>query len=253
MRRSLSIVQRCGIMRAGKFPTEWFMRLPLDRCSFVKLLAASGLTTLTFMRGCSRKPAMESLPIISRVEWGAVDINLLTSVEGDYDPIINPEGWYIYQEPLEQVLNTIVVHHSARPLSDGPLEIQRLHMEQKGYADIGYHYMIDETGQIYEGRLLTVRGAHTGGHNTGTVGIALMGNFEEIEPTEAQIESLKELGRCLVKDYKITHLAGHRDFQPGVTVCPGENLAILLPDIAAGLELEFGTGGYVGPATPVAN
>ncbi|MBN1316650.1 MAG: N-acetylmuramoyl-L-alanine amidase [Anaerolineales bacterium] len=233
----------------GRISMDHQMTLPLDRCSFLKLLAASGAAAyVAMLHGCSRRPAMESLPIISRAEWGALEINLETSVEGNYDPVTNPEGMYVYQEPLDQVLNTIVAHHSALPVSDGPLEIQHLHMERKGYADIGYHYVIDEKGGIYEGRSLMVRGAHTGGHNTGTVGIVLMGNFQEIEPTQAQIISLKELARRLVSDYKITHLAGHRDFQPGVTVCPGDNLERLLPDIAAVLGLKFGTDGYVGPS-----
>ena len=52
---------------------------------------------------------------------------------------------------------------------------------------------------------------------------------------------------CLIDAYAITHLAGHRDFQPGVTLCPGDNLEVLLPDLAAELGIAFGTEGYVGP------
>jgi N-acetyl-anhydromuramyl-L-alanine amidase AmpD len=164
-----------------------------------------------------------------------------------YDPVTNPGGWLVYTEPLPEVLTTIVVHHSALPLSDGPREIQQMHFQFKGYADIAYHYLIDETGQIYEGRSLTVRGAHTGGHNTGTVGIVLLGNFEVSQPTETQLASLHTLSACLIDAYAITHIAGHRDFQPGVTDCPGDNLEMLLPTLAAELGIEFGTEGYAGP------
>jgi hypothetical protein len=38
-------------------------------------------------------------------------------------------------------------------------------MSVKGYADIGYHIVIDSFGVLYEGRVLNARGAHTGGHN----------------------------------------------------------------------------------------
>ncbi len=190
---------------------------------------------------------MESLNIIPRSEWGAVEPDLDASIEGLYDPVSNPGGWLVYDEPLSKVLNTIIVHHSALPLSDGALEIQSKHVQFKGFADIGYNFVIDESGQIYEGRCLTARGAHTGGHNTGTIGIVLLGNFELTEPTEAQLTTLKRLVRCLAREYAITHLAGHRDFQPQVTVCPGKNLEALLSNLATELRLEFGTGGYVEP------
>jgi hypothetical protein len=74
-----------------------------------------------------------------------------------------------------------------------------------------------------------------------------MGNFEEIEPAAAQLTSLRELGTDLAATYALTHLAGHRDFQPGVTVCPGAGLAPLLPALAEVLGLEYGTGGYRAP------
>ena len=85
-------------------------------------------------------------------------------------------------------------------------------MQQRGFADIGYNYVIDEVGQVYEGRDLGARGAHTGGHNTGTIGIVLLGSFELTRPTTAQMVSLKALSRYLVDAYAISHLAGHRDF-----------------------------------------
>jgi N-acetyl-anhydromuramyl-L-alanine amidase AmpD len=119
-------------------------------------------------------------------------------------------------------------------------------MHTRGFADIGYQFVIDAGGRVYEGRSLDVRGAHTGGHNTGTVGIVLLGNFEEGVPAEAQLVSLERLSRHLADTYGITHLAGHRDFQPEETVCPGHNLAILLPELAQEFGLVYGTEGYVG-------
>ncbi len=201
--------------------------------------------------GCAPKRprwSLESLTIIPRAQWGAVEPDLNAPVEhGLYDAQTNPDGWMVYSQPLSQVLTTIVVHHSALPLTDGSLQIQQKHMRDKGYADIGYHFVIDDAGRIYEGRKLNVRGAHTGGHNTGTVGIVLMGNFEEAQPTAAQLSSLKLLVASLVSEYGIKYLAGHRDFQPDKTVCPGRNLEAFLPGLASELELNFGTAGYIGP------
>jgi hypothetical protein len=203
--------------------------------------------------GCApQRPrrSLDSLTIIPRAQWGAVEPDLNAPGEhGLYDAQTNPDGWLTYTKPLSQVLTTVVIHHSALPLTDGPLQIQQKHMHDKGYADIGYHFVIDAAGQVYEGRQLDVRGAHTGGHNTGTVGIVLLGNFEEAQPTVAQLASLKTLVASLAGQYGITYLAGHRDFQPDETVCPGRNLEVLLPGLAAELGLKFGTAGYVG-STP---
>jgi hypothetical protein len=223
----------------------------LSRRTMLRWLAVSvAAGTLAALGGSvpSPTPKPDTLTIIPRKQWGAVEPDLNAPNErGLYNATANPEGWRVYDQPLAQILNTIVVHHSALPLGDGPREIQRLHMQQKGLADIGYHFVIDTAGWVYEGRSLTVRGAHTGGHNTGTVGIVLMGNFETIQPSESQLTHLKLLIRRLVDEYRITHLAGHRDFQPDETVCPGKNLEPLFPGMAVELGLRFGTDGYKPP------
>lgn len=212
-------------------------------------LAAGGSMLLGVLGGCKQreKCSLDALSIIPRSGWGAVEPDIEKSAEGIYDPKTNPEGWMVYDKPLEEVLTTIIVHHSALPITDGPREIQKMHMELRHYADIAYQFVIDAGGWIYEGRSLTVRGSHTGGHNTGTIGIVLLGNFQEIEPTDAQMEALRKLSACLIDQYGINYLAGHRDFQPGITECPGDNLEPLLPRLAKDLGFQFGIEGYNGP------
>jgi hypothetical protein len=184
--------------------------------------------------------------IVPREEWGADPPNHDAPGEhGFFDPQQNAEGWMVYRPPLAEALTTLIVHHSALPLTDGPREIQVKHMVQRGFADIAYHYLIDAEGVLYEGRPLMARGAHTGGHNTGSVGVVLLGNFQEVEPRAAQLDTLRVIAAALRDAYALTHLAGHRDFQPGVTVCPGDRLAVRLPALAAEQALTFGTGGYV--------
>jgi len=203
--------------------------------------------------GCSTPstPQVEAPAIISRAEWKAVPPNLnATNETGLYDQQTNPGGWKVYAEPLAKVLRTVVIHHSALPPTEGPLQIQRLHMRERGYADIGYHFLIDPEGRIYEGRSLSVRGAHTAEHNTGTVGIVLLGNFDESRPAEKQLESAKTLLRYLVSKYKITHLAGHRDFVLGKTTCPGRYVEDIVWEWAGELDLTFGTAGYAHPNQP---
>ncbi len=188
-----------------------------------------------------RAPELAGLTMISRAVWGAQPRIVLSRIEaGDYHPALNRSGWRVYDQPLDQVLRTLVVHHSALPASDGPREIQRLHQQQRGFADVGYHFMIDAAGAIFEGRPINVRGAHVAGHNTGAVGACLLGNFERTAPTPAQLASLSELAVALCAAFGITHLAGHRDMPAQNTLCPGANLWPQLPALAAQLGLLHG-------------
>lgn len=211
------------------------------------------LSILLALTGCAPQddcPPM-LLVINNRASWGAAEPDIANSVEGFYDPVLNPGGWYTYPNPLREALNTFVIHHTATLTNNTPAAIQQGHMNQNGYADIAYHYIIDKEGMIYEGRNIGVRGTHTRSHNTGTVGIVLIGNFENEEPTAEQLCSLKRLALQLKNQYDITHLAGHRDFPNNETVCPGEHLADKLESIAANLKLDYGIDGYVGtPYTP---
>ncbi|MBN2005932.1 MAG: N-acetylmuramoyl-L-alanine amidase [Anaerolineae bacterium] len=197
-----------------------------------------------FLKYATHPGLPPALTITSRATWGAVEPNLEAANErGLYDPVKNLGGWLIYDAPLSQVLHTLVVHHTATFVKQHPRQVQRWHMQRAGLADIAYHFIIDAKGEAFEGRTINVRGAHTGGHNTGTIGVALLGHFDLWHPSEAQIVTLKFLITHLKQSYALTHLAGHRDFQPGITECPGQHLAIYLPTLAESAGLIYGTGG----------
>ena len=194
------------------------------------------------------KRPLDGFDLITRAGWGAGTANWETSGEtGVFDAEANPGGQLLYLEPLSDWLNTLIVHHSALEYLDGPREIQRLHILQNGFADVGYHFLVDGLGQVYEGRPLNERGAHTGGYNTGTVGVCLLGNFEVVQPVRAQLDSLREVAAYLREIVGISHLTGHRGFQPEATVCPGENLWPLLAEVAVETGLQWGTDGFVVP------
>jgi len=133
-------------------------------------------------------------------------------------------------------------------------DIYKYHTLTKGRGDIGYNFLIDPYGNVYEGRAggESVIGAHDSWNNTPSLGISLMGNFEIQHPTDAQIKSLIALVTALSKKYGIDplaktdyhiatttypymksvtnyRLAGHRD--AGITSCPGQYLYAQLPDI----------------------
>jgi hypothetical protein len=230
-----------------------------NRPSFLlAFLLAAGLGWLLYRfvkaETISLKDSPPSKPVIvSRAEWGARSLDLEAPEEfGLFDLQANPEGVLYYSSDLSAVLNTIVVHHSAIP-NAGPVEIQSLHMDGRGFADVAYHFMIAKDGRIYEGRELDIRGAHVQGFNTGSVGIVLLGNFNDEQPTESQLDSLRELADYLRYTYGIRYLAGHKDYpnqSPDGTECPGDNLYPLLPDLARELGLRYGIDAYIGPDKP---
>ena len=127
----------------------------------------------------------------------------------------------------------ITVHHSvvrtedtsAAETFDTVRGIQRDHMDSKGWGDIGYHFLIDPAGRVIEGRELVWQGAHAGGQNNiGNVGICLLGNFDEDQPTRAAIGSLDRLVLELQQKLGIPrfNVRPHRAWKE--TACPGRHL-----------------------------
>ncbi len=129
----------------------------------------------------------------------------------------------------------ITVHHegSAKPNNDTtPAQvaatlrlIQSQHRKRMGAGDIGYHFIIDRTGTIWQGRDWAFQGAHTSGANSNNIGVMLLGNFEIQQPTAQQVAALKMLTASLVRKYRLNpqkDIYGHNDFCN--TKCPGKNL-----------------------------
>jgi len=159
-------------------------------------------------------------------------------------------------------LRLAIVHHTAgtndytRAQSAAIVRgIEWYHVVGNGWNDIGYNFLVDRFGTIYEGRGggidRNVVGAHAQGFNVGTVGVALMGNFQSANPTAAEQNALVRLlawrldvahvdPRSLVVytsggNYKFSAgrivtlraISGHRDTGP--TECPGGRAYALLP------------------------
>jgi len=146
--------------------------------------------------------------------------------------------------PAITTVTHMIVHHSAGPNSSSDygaavLSIWNLHKNTNGWDDIGYNWLIDPNGIIYEGRGggNNVRGAHFCGKNSGTMGICFLGNFETATPTPAALASLealtawkscdanldptgKNIHTSSTKDLFV--ISGHRDGCN--TLCPGANL-----------------------------
>lgn len=96
-------------------------------------------------------------------------------------------------------------------------EIRRWHKNERGWSDIGYHYVIDLDGTIEAGRDIETAGAHCTGHNAKSIGICYVGGCDEkMQPkdtrTEEQKTSLLLLLKYLRQRYPKAKIYGHRDF-----------------------------------------
>jgi N-acetylmuramoyl-L-alanine amidase len=134
-------------------------------------------------------------------------------------------GVYSLLEPARR----IVIHHSAS--DDGNASLFRLlHRAVFGWADVGYHYVIGNgtwspDGFVETGRPAGAAGAHARGHNSDSIGICLVGNFENWDPTPAQIESLSSLLLELILEAGLSRddVFLHRELPGMKTACPGRN------------------------------
>ncbi len=175
----------------------------------------------------------------------------------NYDENGNPLIW-----PLEypEKIRKIFVHHTASTNNlDNPAQavrdIYRWHAVSRGWGDVGYNYIIDQQGNIYEGRYggETVVGGHVLRANTGSIGIAVLGNFQESDVPQAALDSLVKLiadkaelhsidpnGATSFRGENISNISGHRDY--GATACPGERLYAQLPSIRTQVAQSIGQG-----------
>ena len=184
--------------------------------------------------------------VVTRAQWGA-DESMRRAAPG-FAPI-----------------SRMVVHHTVTPNNDpDPASTMRAmlayHVRANGWDDIGYNFVVDGAGRVYEGRWARsyaagevpdgespdgegVIGAHAEGENVGSVGVAVMGTFTDTAPPQPAVDALQRIlawkadrsgidptgtttwagGRVLAT------IVGHRDV--GSTSCPGDLLWSGLPAI----------------------
>lgn len=228
-----------------------FARITTDRpLGQVTVTAIDAQADKGFVEGAIRvaRAATNAPDIVPRSEWGA-DESLRFDSGGH-------EIWPPSFSPMQKA----VVHHTAGRNNDpNPAATVRAiyYMKTVGsdFGDIGYNFLIDEQGRIYEGRYSReyepgeahlaedragniVRGGHARDFNDGTVGIALLGTFTNRQPTNAARNALETLlawklerhgldplGASTYTNPVLGHtkflnnISGHRNVNP--TACPG--------------------------------
>jgi hypothetical protein len=220
----------------------------------VRKVGRVGRVRAFFVRSSGRstpalQPLMTETPtIVTRAQWGANE-----SIKRA--PPRYADG-----------VHFAIVHHTAGSNSYSASQsasivraIELYHVEANGWNDIGYNVLVDKYGQIFEGRYggmtRAVIGAHAEGFNVGSVGIALLGNYDSAKPTAAaraalvsllawrldlaHVDPLSKVVRVsdgnprypAGRKVTLNAISGHRDTGP--TSCPGTNLYAQLPAIRA--------------------
>ena len=125
---------------------------------------------------------------------------------------------YIKKYSNSRVMNTIVIHCSATKEDKdySVADIKKWHL-QRGFNDVGYHFIIKLDGTIEIGRPLDKVGAHVNNNNTGTIGICYIGGLDskgkpKDTRTDEQKDSLLNLITLLKNNINIKEIKGHRDF-----------------------------------------
>lgn len=172
----------------------------------------SSLLLVLAVGGCALKPATPDLAIVPVSAWGGTPA----------DPA----------KARRHTITHITLHHQGEPFKAGTDPRQYLRNLQswsrntKGWLDIPYHYIIDLEGRVYEGRDIAYAGdTNTEYDPSGHALIEVVGNFEEVEPNQQQLDAVVDVMAMLARKYKVPveHIASHRDHSDK-TVCPGANL-----------------------------
>ena len=174
--------------------------------------------------------------IFSRAQWGA-------------DERIRDQS-----NPSYGTISAGFVHHTVNANEYTEAEVPGIirsiyayHVKSRGWRDIGYNFLVDRFGRIWEGRFggidRPVIGAHTLGYNHAAFAMSAIGNFETVQPTDEMLRAYGQLfawklslhgvnpASMSQKVGKSTFAAinGHRD--AGSTACPGQYLYARIPSI----------------------
>ncbi|MBL7978615.1 MAG: N-acetylmuramoyl-L-alanine amidase [Bacteroidetes Order II. Incertae sedis bacterium] len=208
----------------------------LNEADEERLLAGTTQAAIVVPAGRFKAPRL-----IRRSEWNA---RAFACTNPD------PQPYYTY----------LTLHHTAWPVAQSDAasyknmkDIQDFHITGRGWCDIGYQFLMDQRGNLFQGRpfmneQLTLKdapqlviGSHVGNGNTGNIGLSLMGCFHPPEntsslscldkPGSALLDSVVTWFTFMADTYKVNpdNFRGHRDFNS--TSCPGDNNYVLLNEI----------------------
>lgn len=231
---------------------------PIGRLWVLALDSGSPGGALVSFGAGTAAAAVEQPGVISRSAWGA-DESLRYQPDGS-------ETWPRTFFPIQK----LILHHTATRNADPDpaatvRSIYYYHAITQGWGDVGYNFLIDEQGRIYEGRYSRqyaagesptgedtagngVVGAHVAGYNSGTMGVALLGTLTNLDATSAARDALERLLAWKAERHAIdplgsslysnpvngsqrtfANISGHRDL--AATECPGGTFYTTFPSL----------------------
>lgn len=101
--------------------------------------------------------------------------------------------------------------------------VRRVHME-RGWGDIGYHYIVDRAGRVWAARPLELQGAHVRDNNEHNIGIMCLGNFDIQAPSDAQLKAVTRFTRDLRHSHRVPVARIHTHQELVATSCPGRSM-----------------------------
>lgn len=212
-------------------PEDWDGRLDAVQVTFIDSTRGPTVQEMEASGGPLRRLAALIRPnVFSRSAWGANET-------------------YRTWPPQYAAPRKIIIHHTATQNSppDAAAAIRAVyfyHAVTQAWGDIGYNFIIDGNGRVYEGRYggPGVVGAHAAGFNSGTVGVSLLGNFAAAPPTEAALKAVESFivskavqhgidpsGQGVFLNKDLPNIFAHRDVNS--TACPGEQMYAQLPGL----------------------
>lgn len=234
-----------------------------DRFHVARAILAVPALEIEFRAGASLENATAEFyhEVLANPERLAVDLPLETPDEIDPDSgALRTRGQALAPASLvisraqwgarspDKVCGSVVtpyrmsIHHTASPDSDGGdpaarmRQMQAFHMDSRGWCDIGYHFVVSQSGNLYQGRSDERRpGAHVGNQNAGNIGISFIGNYEVSQPPQVQLDAASRLMAWIKDTYDIpwnrNSIKGHREWPGQTTSCPGSNLLAKLDSL----------------------
>jgi len=161
-------------------------------------------------------PAMQSIGAISRASWAKGN-----PIPRNMNKMLPVKYITVHHDGMSPFTNT------SKSAAASRLEtIRRSHLRRDGgrWGDIGYHFAIDPSGRLWEGRPLTWQGAHVRARNEGNVGVVVLGNYERQPVNATQQASVLSTLQTLMNRYQVPvrRVLTHQEW--AATACPGRSL-----------------------------
>lgn len=148
---------------------------------------------------------------------------------------------YQKANPMSRIRRITVHHDGMGPFTSTDMmatkqrleSIRKAHLGQ-GWADIGYHYVVDPAGRVWEARPTSLQGAHVRDENDGNLGIMVLGNYERQRPTGQATASLEAFIIQQRQQYGVPVSAVYTHQELRATACPGRSLQAFLDSSRSG-------------------